>query len=102
MPRWVRKAARPPRGLVVERLVATDDEILVFSWSGSGAALPRLSTAEAAVFAMILQGASNAEIASRRKTSVRTVANQVASLLRKTGAQSRFELISRYAGAGDG
>jgi DNA-binding CsgD family transcriptional regulator len=35
---------------------------------------------------------SNAAIARARQTSVRTVANQVASLFRKTGARSRDEL----------
>jgi DNA-binding NarL/FixJ family response regulator len=35
---------------------------------------------------------SNAAIARERKTSVRTVANQVASLFRKTGARSRAEI----------
>jgi DNA-binding NarL/FixJ family response regulator len=44
------------------------------------------------VLACIARGMSNAEIARVRQTSVRTVANQVGSLLRKTGAASRIEL----------
>ncbi len=75
------------------------EELVVFSWSSEPAAPPPdLSTAEADVLARLARGQSNAEIAKARKTSARTVANQVASLLRKTGAASRFELIRRYAG----
>jgi len=52
------------------------------------------------VLARITRGQSNKDIARARKTSERTVANQVASLLRKTGAASRYELITRYAAVG--
>jgi DNA-binding NarL/FixJ family response regulator len=41
---------------------------------------------------LLLSGASNAEIARLRRTSVRTVANQVAAILKKLGAGSRTEL----------
>ena len=51
-----------------------------------------LTPSERQVLACIARGMSNAEIAASRKTSVRTVANQVASLLRKMGATSRVEL----------
>lgn len=50
----------------------------------------------------LVRGDSNAVIARARKTSARTVANQVASLLRKTGASSRYELIRRFARASRG
>lgn len=91
----------PPSALEVELL---DDELAVFTWPAAAAAaaagaepLSRLSAAERAVLSLIVKGASNAAVAMTRGTSVRTVANQVASLLRKLDAASRFELIKRYA-----
>ena len=51
-----------------------------------------LAPGEAAVLEGILRGLSNAAIAEERGTSVRTVANQVASLLRKFRVSSRYEL----------
>lgn len=53
----------------------------------------RLTLAEQSVLAAIRVGRSNAEIAQQRGTSVRTVANQAASILRKSGRSSRFELM---------
>ena len=48
----------------------------------------------------IISGLSNAEIARRRKVSPRTVANQVATLLRLYSADSRADLASKVeAGA---
>ncbi|HSD90908.1 MAG TPA: helix-turn-helix transcriptional regulator [Kofleriaceae bacterium] len=90
--------SRPPKGLGVERLVVDGEELLVFSWSEAPAILMGLTGAEREVLARVVRGESNAAIARGRKTSERTVANQVASLLRKTGAKSRFDLIRRYAG----
>jgi DNA-binding NarL/FixJ family response regulator len=93
---------KPPRDLIVERLSVDGDELLVFEWTDAPAVepLPELSKAELDVLARVVRGESNAAIARARKTSVRTVANQVASLLRKTQAGSRFELIKRYGGRG--
>jgi DNA-binding NarL/FixJ family response regulator len=42
----------------------------------------------------LLEGRSNSEIATARRTSVRTVANQVGSVLRKLGARSRAEAVT--------
>lgn len=61
--------------------------------------LTQLSPAERAVLAYVTRGDSNAQIAAARRTSVRTVANQVAKLLRKLGASSRFDLIRWYGRA---
>ena len=47
---------------------------------------------ERTILELLSQGLSNAEIARIRSRSVRTIANQVASLLRKAGAASRREL----------
>ncbi len=94
------RAARPPQGLVVEKLVVGGEELVVFSWATREIAPPDgLSSAESDVLARLVRGESNAVIAKARKTSARTVTNQVASLLKKTGAASRYELIRRYAGA---
>jgi DNA-binding CsgD family transcriptional regulator len=46
---------------------------------------------------LLLAGLSNAEIARRRGTNARQVANHVARLLRKIGARGRTALISRAA-----
>jgi DNA-binding NarL/FixJ family response regulator len=58
------------------------------SWLDTG----KLSPAENAVLSLLLDGGTNLEIAQRRGTSERTVANQVASILKKTGADSRRAL----------
>lgn len=53
-----------------------------------------LTPAEADVLELVRAGLSNREIADSRGRSERTVANQVASLLRKTGSQNRRRLIA--------
>lgn len=52
------------------------------------------SAAEREVLALIQGGYSNAEIAAQRRTSERTVANQVASLLKKAQVPSRRALAA--------
>lgn len=52
-----------------------------------------LSEAERDVLDLLQRGLSNEQIASARSRSVRTIANQVASLLRKTSSASRRELL---------
>ena len=54
-----------------------------------------LTAAEQDVHERLLRGESNAEIARHRKTSTRTVANQVASVFQKLGVGSRAELAAR-------
>lgn len=54
-----------------------------------------LTTTEQDVLELLAQGLSNAEIAAMRNRSVRTIANQVAQLLRKTRATSRRDLVTR-------
>ncbi|MCB9736452.1 MAG: helix-turn-helix transcriptional regulator [Deltaproteobacteria bacterium] len=53
-----------------------------------------LTPAERDVLSLLRRGMSNEEIASARARSRRTVANQVASLLQKTGAPSRRALAA--------
>jgi DNA-binding CsgD family transcriptional regulator len=57
--------------------------------------LPGLSGAEREVAAHHAAGATYGQIASRRATSPRTVANQIASLSKKLDVHGRFDLI-RY------
>jgi DNA-binding CsgD family transcriptional regulator len=53
-----------------------------------------LTNAEREVARMAGAGMSNLAIARRRRTSVRTVANQIASVLRKLGIPSRAALAT--------
>jgi DNA-binding CsgD family transcriptional regulator len=57
-----------------------------------------LTEAERDVWRLVSEGLTNAEIAKRRGTSVRTVVNQVANLFRKVGVRGRGGLV---AAAGD-
>lgn len=52
-----------------------------------------VTPAETDVVRGVLAGESNAAIAARRGTSVRTVANQLAALFKKLGVGSRAELV---------
>ncbi|HLK38355.1 MAG TPA: helix-turn-helix transcriptional regulator [Polyangiaceae bacterium] len=56
-----------------------------------------LSIAEREVAVLAIQGLGNDEIASRRRTSVHTVANQMASIFRKLAVASRCHLAARLA-----
>ena len=84
----------PPRGLAAYRFDLDGEEIVLFAWA-SETTDAVLSAAEEDVLRLLAAGLGNQAIAEARGTSVRTVANQVAALLRKLGAGSRFELISR-------
>ncbi len=53
-----------------------------------------LSPAEQAVMRMRLEGKSHAEIAARRRTSRRTVANQVATAFHRLGVSCRSDLMA--------
>lgn len=94
-----------PTGLVADRIAGLGGDVVLFSWDVQQGAPPAtddprhsLSPSEHEVLAKVVAGATNREIAEARGVSERTVANQMASLLRKLGATSRFELIHRYAG----
>jgi len=91
-----RQPSRPPFVTLgdLEVLVTDDEDFVVLSF-----AIPRdkprdLSPAESRVAVLVALGRSNAEIAKMRGASVRTVANQVASLFRKLGVHSRLELLT--------
>jgi DNA-binding NarL/FixJ family response regulator len=100
MPGPPKTSTSPPANLVAERFDVDGQEFVAFSWDAAAGIpqLEHLSTAEREVCAMIVSGASNAEIARLRGTSARTVANQVAAIMKKLGAASRWEIMARFAG----
>ena len=79
------------------RMHELEDELVVVS-----APLPRqgaaLTPAELEVAKLLARGRSNQEIARARRTSLRTVANQVAAVLKKLGAGSRVSVAAWLAG----
>jgi DNA-binding CsgD family transcriptional regulator len=93
-------ALSPPAGLLASLFSAGADEFVVLEWMLRPSELPPgLSAAELEVARLAVDGCSNHEIAALRRTSTRTVANQMASIFRKLGVGSRHELMTR-AGAG--
>lgn len=56
-----------------------------------------LTAAEREVATLVVAGLSNAAIAARRHTSVRTVANQLRTIFTKLAIGSRRQLCSRYS-----
>lgn len=90
-----------PKHLRAEHVRIAGEEFVLFELElGSDDRWAQLTPAERAVLALLAGGASNRAIAAARGCAVRTVANQVASLLRKLDAKSRFELIERVARSG--
>lgn len=92
----------PPPGLVVRPLDTGDEVLWVFSWALDAPRLPDapvLTASERAVGQLLLEGLSDAAIAARRGTSVRTVSKQVSSVYRKLGVSSRRELWARCGAA---
>jgi DNA-binding CsgD family transcriptional regulator len=59
-----------------------------------------LTAREREVFSLLLQGLSNAAIAAQLHRSERTVENHVATVLAKTGAPTRAQLVARFATEG--
>jgi DNA-binding CsgD family transcriptional regulator len=62
-----------------------------------GSHLSPLTPVERHVASLAAEGLSNAEIGRRRGTAERTVANQMASILRKLNVGSRYHLAARLA-----
>lgn len=93
-------AAAPP-DLCKSELEVGARRLVVLSFALDGG--PRegpgaLTAAERAVLGLALAGRTNAEIASRRRTSVRTVANQLASVYRKLQVEGRRALLASSRG----
>ena len=79
--------------------VRMDDnlELLLCIERGSGEAPPSaLSKAEREVMEELVRGKTNAQISELRGVAERTVANQVASIFKKLGLNSRQELAAKY------
>ncbi|OQX67214.1 MAG: hypothetical protein B6A08_16625 [Sorangiineae bacterium NIC37A_2] len=69
----------------------------VFSQINGNTAPAHLTQAERDVLKHVIAGQSNRQIAEHRGSSERTVANQIAALLRKLGASSRVDCAARAA-----
>lgn len=87
-----------PPSVQIELVELAGESLAIVSWplADRGRQIT-LAAGEEAVLQGLLRGKSNAAIADERGTSVRTVANQVASLLRKFGVASRYELAAALA-----
>jgi DNA-binding CsgD family transcriptional regulator len=60
-------------------------------------ALARLTPAESELARLVLQGRSNKEIAGHLDKSIRTVKNQLTSVYRKCGVESRSRLLVKFS-----
>ncbi|MCK6535316.1 MAG: LuxR C-terminal-related transcriptional regulator [Polyangiaceae bacterium] len=85
----------PPPGLEAVSVGPPGDHWVLLSWDEARAEASELPRALGDVLEGILHGEPNRVIAARRKTSVRTVDNQVATLLERFGAGSRVELVRK-------
>jgi DNA-binding CsgD family transcriptional regulator len=88
---------RAPVGMQANRLTFAGADFLVLSFPVTDPPASRLTAAEADVVRQIVMGRSNQEIAACRGTAVRTVVNQVAVILRKLGARSRYDVVAQLA-----
>lgn len=107
MPRTLERGATSPGVAVPDpqawRFERAGEAFALLEWEDLPLAVPaELTAAEVEVAALIPEGWSNQEIAARRGTSVRTVANQVASVYRKLGVGSRGALCARLRRRKDG
>ena len=92
-----------PMGLTADVVEVGGESLVVLSWPL--AAPPRelpeafgvLSDAERAVVGVVLDGCSNAEVATARQTSLGTVRMQSESVYRKLGVGSRGVLAALAA-----
>jgi DNA-binding CsgD family transcriptional regulator len=91
--RWLAEArdAFAARGLV--RLAKRCSGLLIEPGPGRWRDLG-VTTREADVLALVAEGLANKQIAARLYLSPRTVEKHVESLLRKTGARSRTQLVA--------
>jgi DNA-binding CsgD family transcriptional regulator len=85
-----------PRNARAAQFSLGNERYAVFSFDLAAdqhhAFLAVLTLSERAVATLCLQGMSSREIARKRAVSERTVANQLATIYRKLGVQSRREL----------
>jgi DNA-binding NarL/FixJ family response regulator len=89
---------RAPPDLDASTFQVGGDQFVIFSFSSPKHRIPEgLSNAEREVVAGVLRGRRNAQIAADRGTSQYTVMNQLASVYRKLGVGSRWELVAGCA-----
>lgn len=89
-----------PEGLELDFIEVDGERFAVLSHSIRHSPPRDLTRAEREVVEHVVAGRSNAQIAARRGTSVRTVANQLAAIFRKLAVGSRRELavaITRHS-----
>jgi DNA-binding NarL/FixJ family response regulator len=79
------------------RFESSGSRYLVMSDAVESPLLAGLAPAQREVLRQILCGSSYADIAAHRRTSYRTVANQVASACQRLGVSGRFNLLQRVA-----
>lgn len=93
---------RPPAGLTAQLLDLQGLELAILEWPAPPvrSKTERLTPAELDVAALVLEGLTNLAIAERRGRSVRTVANQLASIYAKLEVGSRAELAAWAARLG--
>jgi len=87
------KSGVPPK-MDVHSITIGGEQLTVLSFAAP-IAPPTLTKAERSIAQRVARGESNAEIARARKSSPRTVANQLQHIFRKLGVASRAELTVR-------
>jgi DNA-binding CsgD family transcriptional regulator len=84
---------------ILTRFKCGEDSLVAIGFPlGVAEAHARLTDAEHAILPLLLASTAHAEIARRRNTSPRTVANQIASIYRKFKVSSRIDLAVRISG----
>ncbi len=87
---------QPPPDLEISIVWIDGEELAVLSHRlDTPAPLAGLTEAERHVAADVIEGFTNEQIATRRGTSARTIAKQVASIFRKLGVGSRRQLFAK-------
>lgn len=97
--RFAAGVSTPPPNLDVEDVGPPEDGWVLLSVETPSLVAPDLPAALGDVLARVLRGESNRTIATKRGTSLRTVENQIAILLRRFGARSRVDLARLALGA---
>jgi DNA-binding NarL/FixJ family response regulator len=90
-------SAHPQSKLPLRQIATSTSCYWVLSDELDSPVLARLAPAQRAVLRQIICGSSYADIAVRRQTSYRTVANQVASACQALGVSGRFSLLQRVS-----